>query len=98
MDLYVILRRNGWSSAAELEEAAARSSQVGNEDMPYEVRWIRSSVLEKGRGSVGTVFGYAAPGPGALKRHAECAQLPADEIMRIADTVIARRDPEPANA
>ncbi|MFT3863333.1 MAG: hypothetical protein QM729_03600 [Solirubrobacterales bacterium] len=29
MDTYVILRRSGWKSPAELQEAAARSSQVG---------------------------------------------------------------------
>jgi Protein of unknown function (DUF4242) len=98
MDLYAILRRNGWSSAAELEEAAARSSKVGNEDMPEEVRWIRSYVLEEGGGSVGTVCIYEATGPDALKKHAELAELPADEIIRIADTVIVRPDPEPANA
>jgi Protein of unknown function (DUF4242) len=98
MDLYVILRRNGWSSAAELEEAAARSSKVGNEDMADEVRWIRSYVLEEGGGSVGTVCIYEATGPDALKKHAELAELPADEIIRIADTVIVRPDPEPANA
>jgi hypothetical protein len=42
MQLYVILRRNGWSSPEELGEAAARSTRVGNEDMPDDVRWIRS--------------------------------------------------------
>jgi Protein of unknown function (DUF4242) len=98
MDLYAILRRNGWSSAAELEEAAARSTKVGNEDMPDEVRWIRSYVLEEGGGSVGTVCIYEATSPEALSKHAELADLPADEIIRIADTVIVRPDPEPATA
>jgi Protein of unknown function (DUF4242) len=98
MDLYAILRRNGWSSAAELEEAAARSTKVGNEDMPDEVRWIRSYVLEEGGGSVGTVCIYEATSPEALSKHAELADLPADEIIRIADTVIVRPDPEPAAA
>ena len=55
MQLYVILRRNGWRSGGELEQAAARSAEVGNEQMPDEVRWIRSYVLEEGGGSVGTV-------------------------------------------
>ena len=31
MDLYVILRRSGWSSGEELEQAAARSTKVGND-------------------------------------------------------------------
>ena len=34
MDTYVILRRNGWRSTEDLGEAAARSTQVGDEDTP----------------------------------------------------------------
>jgi len=33
MDTYVILRRNGWPSGDHLQEAAARSTQVGDEEM-----------------------------------------------------------------
>ncbi len=54
MQLYAILRRNGWRSGEELEQAAARSTEVGTEQMPDEVRWIRSYVLDEGAGSVGT--------------------------------------------
>ena len=31
MELYVILRRSGWRSAAELEQAAERSLRIGND-------------------------------------------------------------------
>ena len=55
MDTYVILRRSGWRSPAELEEAARRSAQVGDEQMADDIRWIRSYALEEGDGSVGTV-------------------------------------------
>jgi hypothetical protein len=96
MDLYVIMRRNGWRSAQELQEAAARSTRVGNEDMPDEVRWIRSYVTDEGDGAVGTVCVYEATGPDAIRRHADLADLPADDIVRVADTVIVRPDPEPA--
>jgi Protein of unknown function (DUF4242) len=98
MDLYAILRRNGWRSGAELEEAAARSTKVGNDDMPDDVRWIRSYVLEEGDGTVGTVCIYEATSPEAVRKHAELADLPVDEVVRVADTVIVRPDPEPANA
>lgn len=98
MNLYVILRRNGWASPAELEAAAARSSKVGEEDMPYDVRWIRSYVLEEGGGSVGTVCIYEATSPEAIRRHAELAGLPVDEIIGVAETVIVRPDPAPAIA
>jgi hypothetical protein len=37
MNLYAILRRSGWRSAEELEQAAARSTRVGDEEMPDEV-------------------------------------------------------------
>jgi hypothetical protein len=38
MELYAILRRSGWRSPAELEEAAGRSTKVGNEQMSDDVR------------------------------------------------------------
>jgi Protein of unknown function (DUF4242) len=69
MELYAILRREGWSSAAELEEAAARSAKVGDEQMSDEVRWIRSYVLDEGAGSVGMVCIYEATGPDAIRKH-----------------------------
>ena len=98
MQLYAILRRSGWRSGAELEEAAARSTKVGNEDMPDDVRWIRSYVLAEGDGTVGTVCIYEASSPEAVARHAELADLPVDEVIAIADTVIVRPDPQPATA
>jgi hypothetical protein len=97
MDTYVILRRGGWQSPAELEAAAARSTQVG-EEMPDDVRWIRSYVLEEGGGSVGTVCVYQASSPEAIRAHAQAADLPVDEIIAVADTVVVRPDPVPAGA
>jgi len=96
MDTYVILRRSGWRSGEELGEAAARSTKVGNEDMPDDVRWIRSYVLQEEGGSVGTVCIYQATSPEAIEKHAQLADLPVDEIIRVADTVIVRPDPEAA--
>lgn len=93
MELYAILRRNGWRSGADLQEAAARSTKVGNEDMPDDVRWIRSYVLDEGAGALGTVCIYEASSPDALRRHAAAADLPLDEIIPVADTVIVRPDP-----
>jgi len=98
MKTYAILRRSGWRSPGDLQEAAERSSKVGNEDMPDEVRWIRSYVLDEDGGSVGTVCIYQATGEDAIRKHADLADLPVDEVIPIADTVIVRPDPEPANA
>ena len=96
MDTFVILRRNGWRTGAELEEAAGRSRQVGDEEMPDDIRWIRSYVLAEDDGSVGTVCIYQASSAEAIRDHASRADLPADEIIRVADTVLVRADPEPA--
>ena len=93
MDLYVILRRDGWRSAEELQEAAARSTAEG-ERTPDEVRWIRSYVLDEGAGTVGTICIYEATSPEAIRKHAELADLPVDEIVAVADTVIVRPDPQ----
>lgn len=98
MNLYAILRRSGWRSPAELEEAAARSTRVGNDDMPDDVRWIRSYVLQEGGGSVGTVCIYQATSEEAIRKHASLADLPVDEIVPIADTVVVRPDPEQGSA
>ena len=93
MELYAILRRSGWRSGEELQEAAARSTKVGNEQMPDEVRWIRSYVLDEGEGTVGTVCIYEASSAEAVRKHASLADLPVDEIVRVADTVVVRPDP-----
>ena len=98
MNLYAIIRRSGWRSGEELEKAAARSTRVGNEDMPDDVRWIRSYVLDEGAGSVGTICIYEATSPEAIRKHASLADLPVDEIIPVADTVIVRPDPQPALA
>lgn len=97
MDTYVILRRSGWRSPEELEQAAARSIAEG-EKMPDDVRWIRSYVLEEEGGPVGTVCVYQASSPEAIRRHASGAELPVDEIIKVADTVIVREDPATASA
>jgi hypothetical protein len=96
METYVILRRSGWKSPNDLEAAAGRSRQVGDEEMSDDIRWIRSYVLEEGGGSVGTVCIYQASSPEAIRDHASRADLPVDEIIRVADTVKVRPDPEPA--
>jgi thiamine biosynthesis protein ThiC len=98
MELYAILRRSGWPTAAQLEEAAARSTKVGDEDMPDDVRWIRSYVLDERDSSVGTVCIYEATSPEAIRRHASLADLPVDEIIPVAGTVVVRPDPTPAAA
>jgi hypothetical protein len=95
---YVILRRSGWTSGDELQEAAGRSSQVGDDEMSDDIRWIRSYVLAETDGNVGTVCIYQATSPEKIREHASRADLPADEIIEVADTVLVRPDPQPAAA
>ena len=96
MNTYVILRRGGWQSPEDLQAAAARSTQVGDEEMPGDIRWIRSYVLTEDGGSLGTVCIYQASSPEAIRDHATRAGLPVDEIIPVADTVVVRADPDDA--
>jgi hypothetical protein len=96
MDLYAIIRRNGWAAPGDLQEAAARSTTVGDDEMPNDIRWIRSYVLSEGDGSLGTVCIYEASSADAIREHAQRADLPVTEIVPVADTVIVRPDPVPA--
>jgi thiamine biosynthesis protein ThiC len=98
MNTYVILRRGAWANGDELGVAAGRSKEVGDEQMSDDIRWIRSYVLKEPDGSVGTVCIYQATSPEAIREHASRADLAADEIIEVADTVVVRPDPQPAAA
>ena len=93
MELYAILRRDGFADGPTLEKAAERSTAVGN-DMPEDIRWIRSYVLGEESGAVGTVCIYQASSEDAIRAHAAAADLPISEIIPIADTVVVRSDPD----
>ena len=95
METYVILRRNGWRDGDDLRAAAERSTLEG-EKMSNDIRWIRSYVTAEPDGRVGTVCIYQASSEEAIRDHANRADLPVDEVIKVADTVIVRPDPEPA--
>ena len=92
MNLYAIFRRDGFADGPTLQEAAARSTRVGDA-MPDDIRWIRSYVLGEAGGALGTVCIYQASSEEAIRMHAAAAGLPVSEIVPIADTVIVRPDP-----
>ena len=98
MKLYAIRRRGGWESPVELEAAAERSRQVGDEQMSDDIRWIRSYVVHEPEGGLGTVCIYEASSPKKIREHASRADLPATEIVEIADALIVRPDPAAAAA
>ena len=97
MQLYVIVRRNGWTSPEDLGAAAERSAAEGDKQ-DSSVRWIRSYVVSEVSGELGTFCVYEAESPEAIQAHADAADLPVDEIIPVADTVVVRPDPVPTGA
>jgi len=93
MDLYMIRRREAWTTPDELEQAAARSTEVASSEFPNSISWIRSYVVEESDGGLGTVCIYQASDPDAVRAHADRVGMPAHEVLRIADTVVIRPDP-----
>jgi hypothetical protein len=53
MNTYAILRRSGWKSTDELQEAADRSRVVGDEQMSDDIQAVPFYVLADDGGSVG---------------------------------------------
>ena len=92
MDLFVIRRRSAWATPEDLQAAGARSAAEGDK-AGSGVRWIRSYVIEESDGTLGSVCIYEAESPESIHAHADRAGLRADEITRVADTVIVRPDP-----
>ena len=93
MRLYMIRRPSAWADQAELEKTAATSARIGDEDMPDKVRWIRSYVINEPDGRLGTACIYEAVDEDALREHARCVGMPADDILPIGATVVVRPDP-----
>ena len=93
MDLYVILRRNGWPMATSWKRPPGARPR-------WETTRARASAgsaatcSRRRPAALGTVCIYEAESPEAIRAHAQAADLPADEIIPVADTVIVRPDPE----
>ncbi len=93
LKLYAIRRLNAWQSSDELEQVAARSKQVADDDFQADIRWIRSYVIAEEDGTLGSICIYQASSPDAIRKHAHRVGMPADQILDIADTVVIRPDP-----
>ena len=98
MELYVIRRPSGWETDKELEVAAGRSAQVGDEEMSSDIRWIRSYVVREADGTLGTFCIYQASSEEKIREHAQRADLPATDVYPVVDTVVIRPDPVGATA
>jgi Protein of unknown function (DUF4242) len=92
MDTFVILRRGGWATADDVGAAGKRSSTALSK-MDGEVRWLRSYFLTEPNGRLGSVCIYQATDAEAVRRHAQAADLPVDEIVPVADLVVVETDP-----
>jgi Protein of unknown function (DUF4242) len=97
MQLFAIRRRSNWKDSAELGITAGVSARVGDE-MPGQVRWIRSYVVREANGLLGTVCIYEGASPAAIRDHAKRVGMSADEIVLVEDTVVVRDDPVIAKA
>jgi hypothetical protein len=98
MKLYAIRRPRAWQSPSELPAVVERSKQVGDEEMPTDIRWIRSYVVHEADGSLGTICIYQASSPEKIREHAFRVDMPATEIWEVAETLVVRPDPVPAAA
>ena len=93
LQMYSIRRYNAWGSPDELEQVAARSKQVADEEFPTDVRWIRSYVFAEVDATLGSLCIFLAVRAEAIRKHAQRVGMPADEIWAVADTVVIRPDP-----
>ena len=98
MELYAIRRKSGWAGPSDLEKAAAVSARIGDEEMPSDIRWIRSYVVQEDDGTLGTICIYEASSPEKIREHAQRVGMPATEVFPVADTVVVRPDPVGAAA
>ncbi len=93
MQLYVIRRPSAWASLKELEVVGAKSARIGNEEMPDQVRWIRSYVVNEPDGRIGTFCIYEAKDEAAIREHARRVGMPGEEFYPVETTVVIRPDP-----
>ena len=92
METYLVFRRNGWPTS-QRQRVAATCSREQIEQMAHDLSWLRSYVVAELDGSIGTVCVFHASTPEAIRAHAERADLPVDEIVAVAETIVERHDP-----
>ena len=84
MQTYLVVRRSAWPSKRRQRDAEARSAAEAVR-MADDIASIRSYVLEERDRTIGSVCIFRASSPEAVRRHAAAADLPVDEIVRVAD-------------
>jgi hypothetical protein len=93
---FAIMRRNISRTREELDEAGERSNAVRHGEMAGQMLWIRSYFFEEEDGTLGTICVYEAESADAIREHARRAEIPADEVLAVTETVVAAPDPRTA--
>ena len=91
METYVVVRRHAWRTHPDAVEAVARAT-VEAARLSGIVAWEQSYVVEETDGSIGSICVYEAVSPEAVRHHSDAAELPVDEIVKVADTIVLRPD------
>jgi hypothetical protein len=94
---FAIMRRNISRTRKELDEAGERSNAVRHGEMAGQMLWIRSYFFEEEDGTLGTICVYEAENADAIREHARRAEIPADEVLPVTETVVAAPDPQTAS-
>jgi protein subunit release factor B len=88
MQAYLVVRRSAWRSQEEQQEAETRSAAEAMR-MVEDIASIRSYTLEERDQTLGSICIVEASSPEAVRRHAAAADLPVDEIVRVAAKGVA---------
>ena len=91
MNLYAIVRRN-IAAPDDLAAVAARSA-AELDRRADQVRKIRTYVLAEPDGRLGTICLYEATSPAAIYEHGTAADLPVDDVVKVAAIDVVRPDP-----
>jgi len=88
MQTYLVVRRSAWLSERAQRDADARSAAEAAR-MSDDIACVYSYVLEECDRTLGSICIVEASSPEAVRRHAAAADLPVDEIVRVAATGVA---------
>jgi hypothetical protein len=80
-----------------LDVAGERSNHAREIEMDGRLRWIRSYFFHEADGTIGTICVYEAEDVDDVREHARRADIPADEILPVFETVVNLPDPQPAS-
>ena len=97
MNTYAIRRKHAWQSPDEVEQVAARSKQVADDEFPSDIRWIRSYVIAEEDG-LGIDLHLPGDRPRGRAQARTSGRHARGRDPRVADMVVIRPDPERAAA